>query len=153
MKGSKMRMRTCSIVLLVLCMFAPAMADVAAFFGDQLAGVEVGQRFGQVEIGGVAAFDYLFESSNTGDIDIDVQDEYVGPFVRYHFTRAGIPIEPFIGVGWLVREFKIKDDYIPLQVGANVKVAGNLSLGIAYVYCAEARRDDTLLFRLTPWQF
>ena len=147
-----MRMKTC-IVLLTLLVAMPVMADVTFLFGDQFAGVEVTKRFDQIEVGGVAAVDYFFDSHGVGDISVDVQDNYVGPTAKLHFAREDAPIDPFVGVGWLIRNSDLTDHYLPLEAGVLVKVVGDVRIGLSYVYCADFKKDDRWMIRLSPWLF
>lgn len=141
------------IVLLALLLVAPVMADVSFLFGDQYAGFEVSKRFDQIEIGGLAAVDYRFDSDGLGDIDLDVGDDYVGPTLKIHFAKEDAVIDPFVGVGWLVRNSDLTDHYLPLEAGVLVKVVGDLRIGISYVYCADFVKDDRWMLRLSPWKF
>jgi len=148
-------MKKLLIVVAVLMMCMPVLADVSFVFGDSFSGVEVGKRLGFAEVGTVAAVDYFGGGNSLSYMDIDTGGYLIGPNLKCHFTPKDCIIDPFIAASWLFRNGKVgvHDGEVTYEAGIMVKVWNSLSIGASYLKSDDLPEDDYIMLRVSPWQF
>ena len=143
-----MKMRICSIVLVLFLASVASALQTTFVFGKGIVGLDVEvQRFGPISINGVVAVDY-FRVASSGDGDLTVvNDNYAGPSIKIHTLGKDSRIDPYIGLSYLIQNARVDDEFKVWEAGVDVFVNDKVGIGLAYITCKKFYRDDILMVR------
>lgn len=151
-----MKLRTC-IVLLVLFMMSPALADFTVMVGENITTVDLGsERLGWFEAGPTVAMDYFADQSQPlKNFHLLTGDTYIGAFVKIHLSSKDDDIDPYVGVRAMSRDLKMEGSgaFEALEGGVNWFPKGkNLGLGSVVRYCDKLKDKWWVSFGV-PYRF
>lgn len=90
------------------------------------------------EVGLVGAFDYVVPSSGLNNMDVDIQDHYLGPVVKFNVLPKDDPVSFKLEYAIVFENVRI-DNAPDEMIGATISYEG---WGISYMYMLDEYKKD-----------
>ena len=152
-----MTMKKAFLTVFLMVIVAMSVAQAQTFtlkLDNEFAAMDIQlDRVGPLEVGIAGAVDYFLERSSFEDLDIDLQDFYVGPMAKWHFTPEDSVIDPYVGFAVMIENGKLdhlRYEDIPKvwEAGVNVYINNTVGIGLAYQHCDQFSKNDRLMLSL-----
>ena len=95
-----------------------------------------------VEVGVVVAVDYfVVESQPFDNYEVDLGDNYVGPYVKLDLLKDA-PVIPYVAYKPMIRNSTLSDWYHVFAAGVGCQINDSVGVGMEWQHCRERGDND-----------